>query len=122
MKDLNICILLDFYSSLLSEKQRKMMEQYYNEDLSLSEIAEELNISRQGVRDAIKKSEAILQSAENEMGFVKRFMDMAAELKNIRLKVNGLIENKNDREEELQKLLAEIDNLCSLSGVTDYGI
>lgn len=122
MKDLNICVLLDFYSSLLSEKQAEMMEQYYNDDLSLSEIAEGMGISRQGVRDAIKKAETILRGAEDDLGYAKRFMDMAKELGFIRSHIEGLIENKENRDEGLKALLAEVDALRSLSGVTDYGI
>ncbi len=122
MKDLNICILLDFYSSLLSPKQAEMMEQYYNDDLSLSEIAEEMSISRQGVRDAIKKAEAILLTAEKDLGYAKRFMEMAKELGAIRNHIESLIENKENRDEELKALLTEVDALRSLSGVTDYGI
>ena len=122
MKDLNICILLDFYSSLLSAKQAEMMAQYYNEDLSLSEIAEGMGISRQGVRDAIKKAEAILTGAEADLGYAKRFMEMAKELGAIRSHIEGLIENKENRDEGLCALLKEVDALRSLSGVTDYGI
>ena len=122
MKDLNICILLDFYSSLLSEKQAEMMQRYYNEDLSLSEIAAEMNITRQGVRDALKKSEAILKEAEKQMGFAKRFIDMAKELKIIREQTEELITDKDNRDEKLGCLLKEIDRLRALSGVIDYGI
>lgn len=122
MKDLNICILLDFYSSLLSEKQAEMMQRYYNEDLSLSEIAAEMNITRQGVRDALKKSEAILKEAEKQMGFAKRFIDMAKELKVIREQTEELITDKDNRDEKLGGLLKEIDRLRALSGVIDYGI
>lgn len=122
MKDLNICILLDFYASLLSPKQAEMMAQYYNEDLSLSEIAEGMGISRQGVRDAVKKAEAILNNAENELGYAKRFMEMARELGVIRSRIEHLIENKENRDQELKALLVEVDSLRSLSGVTDYGI
>ena len=56
-KDWNISYLLDFYGDILPEKKRGVMELYYNEDLSLSEIAEQIGISRQGVRDMIKKTE-----------------------------------------------------------------
>lgn len=122
MKDLNICILLDFYTSLLSEKQAEMMQKYYNEDLSLSEIAAEMNITRQGVRDALKKSEAILVEAERQMGFAKRFLDMAKELKIIREQTEKLITDKDNRDERLAGLLGEIDRLRALSGVIDYGI
>ena len=59
-KDLELSYLLDFYGDVLTEKQREMMEQYYNDDLSLSEIAENFGITRQGVRDAVKHGEAAL--------------------------------------------------------------
>ena len=54
-KNLNVSILLDFYGAMLTEKQREAVEYYYNDDLSLSEIADNQGISRQGVRDAIKR-------------------------------------------------------------------
>ena len=57
-KDLGITILLDFYGDMLTEKQRDFLGYYYNDDLSLSEIAENEGITRQGVRDSIKRAEA----------------------------------------------------------------
>ena len=54
-KNLNIAYLLDFYGDVLPERKRTVMEYYYQDDLSLAEIAEEIGISRQGVRDMIKK-------------------------------------------------------------------
>ena len=59
-KDLGITILLDFYGDMLTEKQRDFLGYYYNDDLSLSEIAENEGITRQGVRDSIKRAEAQL--------------------------------------------------------------
>ena len=59
-KDLSIGYLIDFYGELLSERKRSVIDMYYNEDFSLAEIAEEINISRQGVRDIIKKAEEVL--------------------------------------------------------------
>ena len=55
-KDMKIGFLLDFYGEVLSERKRLVMDYYYNDDLSLGEIAEEIGISRQGVRDLIKKA------------------------------------------------------------------
>ena len=52
-KNLEMSYLLDFYGEVLTDKQRDMMQQYFNMDLSLSEIADNFNITRQGVRDAI---------------------------------------------------------------------
>ena len=71
-KDLRITFLLDFYGDMLTEKQREVVECYYNEDLSLAEIAEEKGITRQGVRDAIKRGEATLLELEEKIGFAAR--------------------------------------------------
>ena len=57
-KNLEIALLLDFYGEMLTEKQRDMVHYYYNDDLSLAEIAENEGITRQGVRDSIKRAEA----------------------------------------------------------------
>ena len=56
-KNMKVALLLDFYGDLLTEKQRDSLEFYYNDDLSLGEIAANLGISRQGVRDNIKRAE-----------------------------------------------------------------
>lgn len=72
-KNLEISFLLDFYGDVLTEKQQEVMEQYYNEDLSLAEIADNFGITRQGVRDAIKRGEGILLELEEKVGFVKRY-------------------------------------------------
>ncbi len=75
-KGLEISLLLDFYGNMLTEKQRDAIENYYNNDLSLGEIANNLGITRQGVRDAIKKSEAILYHLEDRLGLAKKFAEM----------------------------------------------
>ncbi len=67
-KNLNMGYLLDFYGDVLSEKKRNVLDWYYNGDLSLSEIAEEIGISRQGVRDIIKKTEEELLLYEERLG------------------------------------------------------
>ncbi len=74
-KDLQIIFLLDFYGDILSPKQKDFLTLYYDEDLSLSEIAENEGITRQGVRDAIKRAEAQLIETEEKLGLVKRFDD-----------------------------------------------
>ena len=55
-KNLNIGYLLDFYGDVLTERKRDALDFYYNNDMSLSEVAEELGISRQGARELIKKA------------------------------------------------------------------
>ena len=57
-KDMNISLLFDFYGEILTEKQQDVIDYYYNDDLSLAEISEHLGITRQGVRDSIKRAEA----------------------------------------------------------------
>ena len=74
-KDLNIGFLLDFYGDVLTERRRDALDFYYNNDMSLSEIAEEMGISRQGVRDLIKKAEEELFFYEEKLGLAKRFED-----------------------------------------------
>ena len=71
-KNLEICYLLDFYGDVLTPKQRDVMEQYYNDDFSLAEIAENFGITRQGVRDSIKRGEGILLELEQKVGFAAR--------------------------------------------------
>ena len=75
-KDLNISYLLDFYGDILPEKKRDVLTLYYNEDFSLSEIAEQIGISRQGVRDIIKKAEEELFFFEEKLGLAKKFSKM----------------------------------------------
>ncbi len=82
-KNLQASILLDFYGEMLTQKQRDFFEYYYNEDLSLSEIAENEGITRQGVRDSIKRAEAQLQEMENRLGLYARFQEMKAGLNEI---------------------------------------
>ncbi len=72
-KNLNLSVLLDFYGEMLTEKQRDVMYQYYYDDLSLAEIAANFNITRQGVRDALKRAEAYLLQLENNVGFAGKY-------------------------------------------------
>ena len=67
-------LLLDFYGNMLTEKQRRIMSLYIEEDVSLSEIANELNSSRQAVYDAVKSSENILKSYEEKLKCVEKFL------------------------------------------------
>ncbi|MCR5782823.1 MAG: YlxM family DNA-binding protein [Clostridia bacterium] len=71
-KNLDIILLLDVYGSLLTDKQRDFISYYYDEDLSLAEIAENSGISRQGVRDAIKRAETQLLDLEDKLGILRK--------------------------------------------------
>ena len=72
-KNLEINYLLDFYGEVLTERKRSILELYYNDDYSLSEIADDIGISRQGVREIIKKSEEELLYLEEKLGLFKKF-------------------------------------------------
>ena len=75
-KSLEIGYLLDFYGELLNERRRTVLDMYYNEDMSLSEIAESLGITRQGARDLIKKAGDELLLFEEKLRMAKKFRDL----------------------------------------------
>ncbi len=84
MQDRNIIpILLDIYGALLSERQRDVLDLYYNDDLSLSEISENLGITRQGVRDAIKRGTDLLVGYERCLALYKKSLVIKTETNNI---------------------------------------
>lgn len=73
-KNLTVGYLLDFYGELLSDRKRSALDMYYNEDYSLSEIADEVGISRQGVRNVIKKAESELFFYEEKLGLAEKLL------------------------------------------------
>lgn len=104
-KDLNVTILLDVYGQLLTEKQRDAVDMYYNEDLSLAEIADEIDISRQGVLASIKQGEKHLAEFEDALGIAKRFRIISDKLGAI----DSIISAADIKEKEkIKKLLQEI--------------
>ena len=72
-KPIELVMLFDFYGAMLTDKQREFFDLYYNEDLSLSEIAENEGITRQGVRDAILRAENVLNGLEEKLGLYKKY-------------------------------------------------
>ena len=79
-KNLAMSDLIDIYGELLTDKQRDMLELYYNDDLSLAEIAEHYEITRQGVHDSIKRGEEALEEYEKVLGLLKRQNEYKQEL------------------------------------------
>lgn len=75
-----MALLFDFYGEMLTPRQKEFYDLYYNEDLSLSEIAENYDMSRQGVRDAIVRAETALEELEEKTGIVKRFQEQKRQL------------------------------------------
>ena len=89
-------MLLDFYGQLLTEKQRECYDLHYNEDLSLSEIAEQSGISRQGVWDNIRRADATLRELEEKTGLVGRVMELERELEETREELRRLRDGAGD--------------------------
>lgn len=74
-KNVEVTLLLDFYGNMLTERQREIMALYYEDNLSLSEVAEELGISKQGVADSIKRSEKTLYDTEEKLQLLKQHLE-----------------------------------------------
>lgn len=100
-KTLHMTMLLDFYGELLTEKQRSFFEMYYNEDLSLAEMAELMGISRQGARDLIVRAEATLTETEEKIGLVKRHREQRAAADRMNEKLTELLRMTDGRAKEL---------------------
>lgn len=86
---LKIGRLLDLYGPLLTDKQRHCMERHYLEDLSLAEIAAELEVSRQAVHDLLRRSEALLEEYEDKLGFFRRIQRQEELLRDLQQCLRG---------------------------------
>lgn len=91
-KIVEVGILFDFYGKLLSENQYTVVELYYIHDLSLSEIGEEIGITRQGVYDTLKRAENNLYDYEENLGLVERFKNVSNEVNSILKYVKLIVE------------------------------
>ncbi len=99
-KNLDVINLFDIYGEMLTQKQQDFICYYYNDDLSLAEIAENEGITRQGVRDAIKRAEAQLISFEEHLGLYRR---------------NEALKSGLEEISELLKLIDEVNRKTILS-------
>ena len=75
-KNIEVSLLLDFYGELLKPGVRQTIDLYYNDDLSLAEVADRCGITRQGVRDSVKRGEAQLFDFEKKLGLMRRFREL----------------------------------------------
>ena len=94
---IKISILCDLYGKLLTEKQFEFLNDYYNNDLSLSEIAENNNITRQAVRDIIKKGEKKLFEYEEKLLFMKRMLNQEKTIQHILLELTKIEKDSSDK-------------------------
>ena len=105
-------LLYDFYGELLTPRQRSCFGMHYNEDLSLAEIAEIMQISRQGVRDLIVRAEATLTETEEKTGLLKRFSEQRLVLDKMETELNELIQLSEGKARGLaEALLTELDSI-----------
>ena len=96
-KNMRIAYLLDFYGDLLDEHTASVMRAYYNDDLSLSEVAGDVGISRQGIRHIIKKGEEMLEFYDSRLGLAERF----AELERASLLISEVADSLESSTEQL---------------------
>ena len=108
-KNIEISILSQIYKNILTAKQFEILDEYYNSDFSLSEIAENHNITRQAVRDNIKSGENKLYDLENKLGIIKKIKEQEKIVNDVISKLNNLqIQDKKTVENikaELKKLI-----------------
>ena len=100
-KNVKISILCDLYGKLLTDKQYELVNDYYNNDLSLSEIAENNEITRQAVRDIIKKGEKKLFEYEEKLQFMKRTLNQEKTIENILSELSKIQKDSSDKQYEL---------------------
>ena len=99
-KNVKISILCDLYGKLLTKKQFEFLNDYYNNDLSLSEIAENNNITRQAVRDIIKKGEKKLFEYEEKLLFMKRMLNQEKTIQHILSELTKIGKDSSDKKVE----------------------
>lgn len=105
-KNVKISILCQLYGKLLTKNQLSILDDYYNNDLSLSEIAENKNITRQAVRDIIKKGENKLFEIEEKLGIMKRTLKQEQQISTILLELTKIKEKTTD--EQVAEILTHI--------------
>ena len=105
-----MAMLFDFYGDILTERQKLFYDLYYNEDLSLAEIAENYGISRQGVRDVIVRAEAAMTEIEDKTHIIRRFKQTQKEVAALEAAADRLLKAVNERNYN-DAMLDEIANL-----------
>lgn len=105
-----VVLLKDFYGPLLTPKQQNVLSLHYENDLSLSEIADNMQTSRQAVYDLAKKAESLLEEYEHKLGLVEKFRRTRYRLKDLAL----LLESAELDKDQQSKALAIIDELSGL--------
>lgn len=104
-------LLYDFYGSLLTPKQQEIYDWYFQQDLSLGEIAREQGVSRPAIYDSVRRTEDTLQDYENKLGLVKKFQENKELLEEIQRETKRLKANHPHLDtERLEQLLKNLAN------------
>lgn len=113
MDALQMTLLFDYYGDLLTDRQRQCFDMRHNQDLSLTEIAEELHVSRQGVYDNLSRAEALLVNMEEKTGCMRRDLQCRAAAHHIREAAEKLFtidcENATDIANQILQIVAELE-------------
>ncbi|NLA83847.1 MAG: hypothetical protein GX854_04815 [Clostridiales bacterium] len=104
--------LLDIYGNVLTDKQRDVMDYYYNYDLSLQEIAENVGISKQGVHDLLKRAEDSLYRIDRKLGFYHRLTEINERLKKVYTLLNQLSNEEFYKEDSPSDDRVFLLNIC----------
>ncbi len=107
-KKVEISMLLDIYGTLLTKKQFEFLDNYYNNDLSLSEIAENENITRQAVRDNLKKGECKLFEYEEKLSIMKKTIMQEEKIAIILSEITKISDKATDK--EIAEVLEDVKN------------
>lgn len=107
-KDIRISLLFDFYGPVLSDKIRKAVDLYHNDDLSLSEISQEMGITRQGVRDLVKRGEQRLLEYESQLRLFERFNNVKSGIEDIKRISEKIRTKSSENPQEDAKAIEEI--------------
>ncbi len=107
-KNLRFAYLLDFYGSVLDEHTEAVMKAYYDDDLSLAEVAEGVGISRQGVRHIIKRGEDQLDFLEERLGLAKSHDELADIISSLEDIKNALDSDNESIKEQLDTIIKQL--------------
>ena len=122
VKDLSFSALLDIYGPVLGEKKRQILEYYYNDDYSLSEISELTGISRQGVRDYVKKGEEELRELEDSLHILETERENRDTVASVISEIEAIKNDRNDTQlsEMLDGILRKLMPLVAEENIDDF--
>ncbi|NLM69722.1 MAG: YlxM family DNA-binding protein [Firmicutes bacterium] len=109
-------LIYDFYGPLLTDRQQDIYQMYYAQDMSLGEIAEQLDISRQAVYDIVKRSAAILEDYESKLGLLSKFLKQQTYLNQMEIHLTKLrdlaaAQQNSEQLEEIEQIQQLLDQI-----------